>query len=270
MAGVNGSPQYLLDTNLAGAMNCFEFARQHQSDVFFISTSRIYPYDVLNNARFTANKHRFDYSAQQKVPGLSQMGIAESLPLTGVRSLYGATKLNAEFLLQEFAATYGIKMIINRFGCIAGPWQMGKTDQGVLALWVYRHLAKQPLSYVGFGGKGQQVRDFLHVSDACSVIDRQLEELPRLNGKIFNVGGGKGNSVSLAELTGLCQEATGQKVKLAADPETRPVDLKNYISDNRAIAAAINWQPRYSVKDIVVDAAAWMKDHFAEVSQVLG
>ena len=270
LAGINSSPQYLLDTNLNGAINCFEFARINKAAVFFVSTSRVYPYDVLNGARFTANRTRFDYAPTQEVAGLSSHGISEQLPLHGARSLYGATKLSAELLLQEYAATYGVSTIVNRFGCIAGPWQMGKTDQGVLALWVFRHLAKQSLSYVGFGGLGKQVRDFIHIDDACYIINQQIDNFPAFNGKIFNIGGGKVNSVSLRELTTLCQKITGQKVALHHDSNTRLVDLKNYISDNGQIQAAIGWQPKHSVEDIVRDTALWMENHYVKVSRILG
>ena len=147
-----------------------------------------------------------------------------------------------------YGATYQIPFLINRFGCIAGPWQMGKTDQGVFTLWVYRHIVQKPLTYIGYGGQGKQVRDFIHIDDVCEIIGRQLEDFENLSGELFNVGGGRDNSLSLQELTQVCQKVVGQTLTITADPETRPVDLKNYISDNSRIQRKLQWQPQRTIQ----------------------
>ena len=74
---------------------------------------------------------------------------------------------------------YGIRALINRCGVISGPWQMGKVDQGFIALWMARHLFGGPLSYMGFGGDGMQVRDVLHVDDLYDLLVRQLADLEK-------------------------------------------------------------------------------------------
>ena len=96
---------------------------------------------------------------------------------------------------------YGLRAVINRCGVISGPWQMGKVDQGFVVLWLSRHLFGGPLSYMGFGGHGLQVRDVLHVDDLYDLIVRQLNGLNEYSGSLFNVGGGMASSVSLRELT---------------------------------------------------------------------
>ena len=111
---------------------------------------------------------------------MSAAGISETFSLSGHRSLYGATKLAAELLVEEYRAMYGLRTVINRCGVVSGPWQMGKIDQGFVVLWLSRYLFGGPLSYMGFGGHGFQVRDVLHVDDLYDLIVRQLKGLRRI------------------------------------------------------------------------------------------
>jgi CDP-paratose 2-epimerase len=85
-------------------------------------------------------------------------------------------------LIEEYRASFGLGAVINRCGAIAGPWQFGKVDQGVIALWVMAHMFDRPLSYIGYGGKGKQVRDVLHVDDLCRLIEMQGARLSVLGG----------------------------------------------------------------------------------------
>jgi CDP-paratose 2-epimerase len=158
------SPGYVLQTNLVGTVNCLELARQTQADFIFLSTSRVYPIAYLNALEFTETETRFQLLEQQVLPGVSSQGISEEFPLNGARSLYGATKLASELLVAEYADAYGLRTVINRCGVLTGPWQMGKVDQGVFALWMAFHYFQRSLKYIGYGGTGKQVRDFLHVS----------------------------------------------------------------------------------------------------------
>jgi CDP-paratose 2-epimerase len=189
--------------------------------------------------------------------------------LTGARSLYGATKLAAELLLQEYAYSYNVPVLINRCGLLTGPWQMGKVDQGVVALWVARHHFGMPLRYTGFGGTGKQVRDLLHVEDFFDLLVRQLEKPPCWDGRIYNVGGGPEVSLSLRELTDLCRDATGRSISIAGDPATSPVDVRIYLSDNSRAAADFTWRPVRQPAAIVADIAHWVRENEALVRPIL-
>ena len=108
------------------------------------------------------------------------------MPLEGARTLYGATKLGAELPIEEYRAAHGLRAVINRCGVVAGPWQMGKVDQGVFAYWVLAHHFGHPLEYIGFDGSGKQVRDLLHVEDLIDLLEEQLvapERWDGVNGK---------------------------------------------------------------------------------------
>ena len=111
--------------------------------------------------------------------------------------------------------------VIDRCGVIAGPWQMGKVDQGVFTHWMLAHHFRQPLSYIGFGGRGKQVRDLLHVEDLVDLVERQLLDPGAWDGRTVNVGGGRECSLSLLETTAICRELTGNEVPIAPVAETR-------------------------------------------------
>lgn len=258
LAGRNGDARYLLDTNLGGAINCLEVARRHRAAIVFISSSRIYPFDRLGALPLVEEGNRFALNGARAFPsGVSKAGITIEFPLPGRRTLYGASKLAAELLVQEYSDVYGLAAAILRLGVVAGPWQMGKVDQGFAALWVARHLSGRPLSYIGFGGRGQQVRDVLHIDDACGLVGAAVTRLGTLRGEVFNAGGGEA-SVSLAEMTALCQSITGRRIAINSTAETRAGDIPWYITDNAGVTAALGWRPARSVGDVVRDIAAWL------------
>jgi CDP-paratose 2-epimerase len=268
-AGLAGGDRYLINTNLVGTINCLDHARRHGAAVVFLSTSRVYPIAALRDLPLVATETRFVIPEANTGPGWSARGITENFALTGSRSLYGATKLCSELIIAEYVALYGLRAVINRCGVVTGPWQMGKVDQGFIVLWAARHLFGRPLSYHGFGGAGLQVRDALHVDDLYRLIRDQVVQMPAHNGKTYNVGGGAGCSVSLAELSEICAERTGQRMAITSHPETNPVDVPYYVSDNSAVSAATEWRPRLSMGDILDDIFAWLREHRRELEVIL-
>ncbi len=269
LAGYGASPDYVIDTNLTGAINCLELARGRGAAFVFLSTSRVYPMRVLNGLRLVETATRFELEPGQKIPGVTPNGFSEALPLEGARSLYGATKLAAELIIQEYVEMYGLRAIINRCGVLTGAWQFGKVDQGVVVLWVARHHWRKPLAYFGYGGTGKQVRDILHVADLHDLLERQIATIDDLSGQVFNVGGGRDVSVSLCELTALCQAATGNTIHIEAVPENRAADIPLYLTDNGRVTAATGWRPIRSPEAIVDEIARWIRDNQAELAGIL-
>lgn len=268
-AGYGGSPEYLVETNLNGCFHCLELARRNRADFLLISTSRVYPVRRLQCVAWQEEERRFTLLDEQEQPGVSAEGISEDFPLDGARSLYGMTKLAAELMATEYADAYGVRTVIDRFGLIAGPWQMGKTDQGVAALWVAAHYFGRKLSYIGFGGTGKQVRDVLHVDDFCDLIVEQVRGFTRYSGHVFNAGGGLANSVSLREMTALCEEIAGRRIEIGACPETRLADVPIYITDHRRLTDFGGWQPRRDVLTTLADIWQWIRKEEALVRPVL-
>ncbi|MBC7796855.1 MAG: GDP-mannose 4,6-dehydratase, partial [Pyrinomonadaceae bacterium] len=269
LAGVNGTPDYVVNTNLFGTVNCLNLAAHHKADFIFLSTSRVYPIANIEEIQFVETETRFEISATQILQGVSERGISEKFPLEGYRSLYGATKLSSELLIQEYNHFYNIKTVINRCGVLTGAWQMGKVDQGVVVLWLAKHFWKQDLGYFGYGGTGKQVRDVLHVNDLYRLIDLQIHDIGKFDNQTFNVGGGRETSVSLCELTKLCREITGNEIPVKSVAETRQADIRIYLTDNSKISAAANWKPEIGVREILMEIHSWIKDNERDLQHIL-
>jgi CDP-paratose 2-epimerase len=269
LAGVDGSPDYVLGSNLLGAYHCLELARQANAFFTFLSTSRVYPVAALEGIAVEESDTRFEIAEQQPLTGISVRGISEDLPLSGARTLYGATKLAAELLIEEYRSAYGLRAVVNRCGVVAGPWQMGKVDQGVFTHWLLAHYFKRPLEYIGFGGTGKQVRDLLHVADLVDLIEEQLAGPGDWDGVTVNVGGGRGCSLSLLEATRMCAEITGNAIEVGENPDTRPGDVPVYISDCTKLFGLTAWRPRREAQTIVADTHAWVCENERELRNAL-
>jgi CDP-paratose 2-epimerase len=269
LAGVDGSPDYVVKTNLDGAYNCLELARRSRAFLLFLSTSRVYPVRALRELALIETDTRFELDSDQPIAGASPAGIAEKFPLTGARTLYGTTKLAAELMIEEYREMYGLRAVIDRCGVIAGPWQMGKVDQGVFTYWVLAHHFGRPLDYIGFGGRGKQVRDLLHVEDLLELLDEQLLDPGRWDGRTVNVGGGRGCSLSLCETTALCAEITGNRIETNSVAETRAGDVPLYISDCGELEKLSRWRPRRAAPEILADIHIWIREHERDLARAL-
>ncbi|MEA2296202.1 MAG: CDP-paratose 2-epimerase [Solirubrobacteraceae bacterium] len=269
LAGVDGATDDVVQTNLSGAHHCLELARRDGAYVVFLSTSRVYPVKGLRGLALRETETRYELADEQPLAGASAAGIAEAFPLAGARTLYGTTKLAAELLIEEYRAAFGLRAVVNRCGVIAGPWQMGKVDQGVFTHWVLAHRRGNPLKYIGFDGSGRQVRDLLHVDDLVDLLDDQLARPEHWDGVVANVGGGRACSLSLRETTDLCREITGREVEVTAAGEDRPGDVPVYLSDCAAVFAHTDWRPRRTPRDVLSDIDAWIAGHEAALGAAL-
>jgi CDP-paratose 2-epimerase len=258
MSGVDGDTSYLVHTNLTGAYNCLELARRDGAFMVFLSTSRVYPVEPQVSLKLEEAPTRFELADEQDVAGASAVGISEEFPITGARTLYGTTKLAAELLIEEYRAGFGVPAVVDRCGVIAGPWQMGKVDQGVFTHWMLSHQFRNPLSYIGFGGEGKQVRDLLHVEDLVDLAERQLLDRDAWDGRTVNVGGGRECSLSLLETTAICQELSGNEVPIEPVLETRAGDVPIYLSDCRKLFGLDEWRPRRSAERVLADIHDWI------------
>jgi CDP-paratose 2-epimerase len=269
MAGSGASPDYVVRTNLMGAYHCLELARRDNAQVIFLSTSRVYPLRHLLGINLEEADTRFEIDASQDLPGISPAGIAEGFPIWGARTMYGATKLSAEHLVEDYADGYGLRTVINRFGVIAGPWQMGKVDQGVFTYWMLAHYFELPLRYIGFGGTGKQVRDLVHIDDAVELVLAQLSDPDGWAGHVANAGGGRAISLSLLEATKLCAEITGNRIDVSQSDAERPGDVPLYISDCSRLFARTDWRPQRDAARVLTDTFDWIRSNEHALKQAL-
>jgi CDP-paratose 2-epimerase len=270
MSGASGDTSYILHTNLTGAYNCLELARRDDAAMVFLSTSRVYPVAALSSLRLEELDTRFAIAAEQELEGVSPAGIAESFPIRGARTLYGTTKLAAELLIDEYRESFGLRAVVDRCGVIAGPWQMGKVDQGVFTHWMLSHHFGQPLKYIGYGGSGKQVRDLIHIDDLIDLAREQLAATDHWDGVVANVGGGADCSLSLLETTHICRELTGNEVPIEPVAETRAGDVPIYLSDCGALYGHTEWRPKRGAEQILRDIHEWIAANEGQLPEALG
>jgi CDP-paratose 2-epimerase len=267
LAGLS-SPQYVLDTNLVGTINLLELARKNQASLIFLSTSRVYSIEPLSSLNIIEQSTRLELDQEQTIPGVSWQGITEDFPLNGYRSLYGATKLASELLISEYRQAYGLRAIINRCGVLTGPWQMGKVDQGVIVLWVAAHYFQKSLKYIGYGGTGKQLRDFLHINDLLRLVNYQLSNFDALDGDVLNVGGGRSSNFSLQEMTQICQDITGNKIEIQAVDQARSGDVPIFLTDCDRLKQKTQWQPEIKPEQTFLDIYDWIVTHEASLKPI--
>lgn len=267
-AGQDGSTDYVVGSNLIGTVNCLEAARRVGGSLIFLSTSRVYPIPALRALPLVRVGERLDIPSDVCGAGWSCHGVSRTFPMEGHRSLYGATKLASELLIDEYREMFGLRAIVNRCGVIAGPWQMGKVDQGFVTLWAARHLWGSALEYTGFGGDGLQVRDVLHIDDFFRLLHLQIAQIDALKGRVFNVGGGHVASVSLRELTPKVVERAGRSIPIGRVSQTSPADVPYYVSDNREVTEVTGWRPRHPIDGLLDDVFDWLRVNESSVKPI--
>jgi CDP-paratose 2-epimerase len=264
-AGYVGPLRPVIDSNLIGSIACLEHALSSGAGLLFLSTSRVYPIAALRALPLEIRGDRLALARGSAGTGWSEHGIAGDFPLAGARSLYGATKLCSEILIDEYRAMRGLRAISLRCGVIAGPWQQGRVDQGFVSLWAARHRYGGRLDYLGFGGDGRQVRDVLHIDDLCDLVALLMRDATRFTGRDLCAGGGPEHSVSLRELSALLALRCGRRVEIGSRPETHPSDIPWFVTDNRAITAATGWAPRRGIPQLLDDVLAWLDAERAQL-----
>tara|TARA_B100000161_G_scaffold260805_1_gene228259 strand:- start:162 stop:1190 length:1029 start_codon:yes stop_codon:yes gene_type:complete len=246
------NPDRVFNTNLLGTFNILKKCVKDKANIIFLSSSRVYSILELRNLVSNLNLKK-SIKIKNKID--------EKFSTNAASSLYGFTKLASEKLIMEFFYRRNLKYIINRFGVIAGPWQFGKQDQGFVPLWVAKHFFKTNLSYIGFGGYGNQVRDIIHINDVCKILLIQILRLKKINNEIFNIGGGEKNKISLKNLTNKCQKLTHNKIKISKKSKTSIFDIPYYVTNNSKINRFYKWKPAYNVDKILQDIYLWLKDN---------
>lgn len=252
LAGVRGltSSRQLLEHNLIGTINLLEFCKAHSAGFLLLSTSRVYSMERLAAFPMTSSEGQLVPRFEQiSDPGLSTAGVAETFSTQAPISLYGAAKLASEQLAFEYAHAFELPVQVNRCGVLAGAGQFGKPDQGIFSFWIHSYRARRPLKYIGFDGSGGQTRDCLHPRDLAQLVSLQLHA-PRRTHTPLNVGGGRSNSLSLAQLSRWCAERFGEH-SVAADPVPRPYDVPWLVLDSSRAATDWHWKPATPIEAVL-------------------
>lgn len=268
LAGISSSTIELVNNNFITTINSVEWCLKHDCKMIFLSTSRIYPFDRLNDIKLKDDGTRLNWDLKSEIKGISKKGINEDFSTNGLKSFYGTSKFTSEVFIKEYGFFKKLDYVINRFGVIGGPWQMGKFDQGILAYWIAGHIYNIPLKYVGYEGSGKQVRDIIHIDDVCSLILSQIKNWRRINLNTYNIGGGLNNSISLLELNRFIQDETGIKINIGKELKIRDADIPIYYTDNTKIKKDLDWRPLISVNQTIKDTASWIFDNKDLLSKI--
>jgi CDP-paratose 2-epimerase len=261
LAGRDGktSARQLLEHNLLGTVNLLEYCRTFNAGLILLSTSRVYSISVLLQLPLSVDSSAYVPDATCPWPAaVSQAGVRENFSVEAPISLYGATKLASERLAQEYASAFHMPLWINRCGVMAGAGQFGTAEQGIFSYWLHAHAARRTLKYLGFGGRGFQVRDALHPHDLARLVDFQLRS--NAPGQLLNVSGGRANSMSLKQLTEWCDQRFGPHQPIA-DGSDRPYDVPWLILDSTEAIATTAWKPQISLLQILEEIAAHALSH---------
>ena len=228
-------PRTDFDINLRGTFNVLESVRQagHKPFVLFTSTNKVY--GALENYKLVTTRTRHDFK--------DVCGVNEDQPLD-FHSPYGCSKGAADQYVRDYARMYDIPTVVFRMSCIAGARQFGNEDQGWVAHFLYSALLRNPLVIYG---DGKQVRDVLCVDDLVRAFEAARTNQNATRGQVYNVGGGRENTVSLLELLGEIEKLLGFKVPYMKD-DPRSGDQLVYITDYSKLKHDTGWEPQVSVR----------------------
>jgi CDP-paratose 2-epimerase len=232
------------DVNAVGTMNLLETIRQHSPDAVFVfmSTNKVYG-DAPNELPLKELDRRWDYARPEDYDGITeQMRIDRSK-----HSIFGASKVAADVMTQEYGRYFGMKTHCLRGGCLTGPYHSGVELHGFLSYLIKTQLAGR--TYRIFGYKGKQVRDNIHSSDVARAIE-EIYQNPRC-GEVYNLGGGRQNSCSVLEALDRFEQVTGRRVSYEYVDENRNGDHVCYISNlTRFRSHYPRWELSKSLDDI--------------------
>lgn len=234
-------PRADFEVNALGTLNILEAARKsgHQPFILFTSTNKVY-----------------GHLGERGGVAASGNGVSEAQPLD-FYSPYGCSKGTADQYVHDYARTFKIPTVVFRMSCIAGKRQFGNEDQGWVAHFIYSALQAKTLYIYG---DGHQVRDVLNVSDLVRAFSAAYENRERTAGQVYNIGGGKANTISLLELIRMLEHDLRVRIKYRHRP-ARVGDQPIYVTDFGKFAEHTGWCPLRSVPDTVRDIRHWYQQN---------
>lgn len=235
--------------NANGTLNLLEAVRNNTPDAVFIftSTNKVYG-DTPNRLPLIELEKRWEL---EKSHPYAECGIDESMSIDQCKhSLFGASKVAADVMVQEYGRYFGIKTGVFRGGCLTGPGHSGTQLHGFLAYLMLCAISGR--EYTVFGYKGKQVRDNIHSSDLVNMFWNFYQN-PR-PGEVYNAGGSRHSNCSMTEAIELCEKICGKKMNYKYADDNRIGDHIWYISDVRKFQKHYpDWKYQYGIEDILVE-----------------
>jgi len=244
-------PRHDFEVNALGTFNLLECVRRHAPGAIFLYASTNKVYGGLEHVGVEQRNGRHAFAQRPR-------GIGEDEPLD-FHSPYGCSKGAADQYVRDYARIYGMRTVVFRQSCIYGWRQFGVEDQGWVAWFVIAAVTGKPVTIYG---DGRQVRDLLFVDDLCDAYEAAIERIARAAGKVFNLGGGPDNTLSLLELVERLNHLTGRPLR-PAFADWRPGDQPVFVADVSRAAEVLGWRPRIGVAEGVDKLTRWVQENRA-------
>lgn len=244
-------PRTDFSVNAQGTLNVLTAIAEQGRSIPLVYTSTNKVYGALSSLPLEVRATRWTPISEP----MGSLGIDERQPLD-FHSPYGCSKGAADQYVLDWARSFGMPNIVFRMSCIYGPRQFGNEDQGWVAHFLIRALRDEEIVIYG---DGRQVRDILYIQDLVDLFRSALGALDDVRGKVFNVGGGARNTISLIELVDLIREITGTRVRLRYAP-MRNGDQRWYVSNTQRLEDRLGWRPRVEVRTGLKHLIEWL-DH---------
>lgn len=234
------------EVNARGTLNVLEAARRVAQEPFVLYTSTNKVYGSLPDLPLEVHGEHYRAAVN------NFRGVSEEQPLD-FHSPYGCSKGTADQYMRDYARIYGLRTVVFRMSCIAGPRQLGNEDQGWVAHFLYSVASGRPITIYG---DGYQVRDILHVYDLIEAMQGAYQHRETTRGQIFNLGGGPARAASVLEMLRVVSDLTGKKLNLQFS-KMRPGDQPLYIADTAKLQSMTGWVPQRGINEILRDIYAF-------------
>jgi CDP-paratose 2-epimerase len=246
------------EINARGTLNLLEMMRTSggkRPALIYASTNKVY--GGMEEVGTVERGMRFEY---ESLP----FGVPERQRLD-FHSPYGCSKGAADQYVRDYSRIYGLQTVVFRQSCVYGPRQFGVEDQGWVAWFVIAALLGKPITVFG---NGKQVRDVLFVGDLLGAYDAAWSRIDERNGRIYNIGGGSANSISLLELLEHLEGEVGEGIPVGFEG-WRPGDQPVYVSDIRRAERELGWIPETDWKHGVTQLVIWARENKEILRQVV-
>jgi CDP-paratose 2-epimerase len=243
-------PREDFEINACGTFNVMEAARlnDRHPTVIYSSTNKVY--GGMEEVKTVEKASRYEYADYPK-------GIPETLSLD-FHSPYGCSKGTGDQYVRDYARIYDIPSVVLRQSCIYGPRQFGVEDQGWVAWFIIAAVTGRPITIYG---DGKQVRDILFVEDLINAYDAAIQNIDKVGGKVYNVGGGASNTIAIwTEFAPLLEKLVGHPLKVNHG-DWRPGDQEVYISDIDKAHRELNWAPKVGVEEGITRLFQWVVEN---------
>ncbi len=241
-------PREDFEINALGTFNVLEGARASGTSPAFLYTSTNKVYGGMEDLRVAEEESHYRYLD-------FPLGIPES-QLLDFHSPYGCSKGCGDQYVRDYQRIYGIPSVVFRQSCIYGPRQFGIEDQGWLAWFAIAVLTGKPITIYG---DGKQVRDVLFIDDLLDAYDLALNNIDRVAGRAYNIGGGPDKTISIwKEFAPMLEKLAGHSIP-TGQGDWRPGDQRIYVSDIRKAKQELGWEPVVTPEEGITRLFEWVK-----------